>query len=246
VSRARLEEHRRLWAAKPSLARLYEPWFRRLLAAPGPGARVAEVGAGPGFLKARARAAAPTLRWTAIDLLPTPWNDLAADATRLPFAAASLDAVLGLDVLHHVALPLDFVAEAGRTLRPGGTLALVEPWITPLSYPVYRFLHQEDCVLGIDPRRPFAAGGLKDSFEGNAAVPWKLVGALAPADWAAVGFAPPRVTVLNTFPYLLSLGFRPRSLLPRPLEGPLLRLDELARPLAPWLGLRAFLAWQRS
>ena len=42
----RLEEHRRLWGAKPVLERVYTPWFEALVAHAGPGARVLEVGAG--------------------------------------------------------------------------------------------------------------------------------------------------------------------------------------------------------
>jgi len=51
----------------------------------------------------------------------------AADATRLPFADASFDAVLIRDVLHHVGDRQAVVDEAARVLLPGGTLAAVEP-----------------------------------------------------------------------------------------------------------------------
>ena len=74
-------------AGKPVLARVYEPWFDALLDAAPRGARVLEVGAGPGFLEA-ARRRRPDLRWIASDLLPAPWNDVAADAGRLPFSGA--------------------------------------------------------------------------------------------------------------------------------------------------------------
>jgi SAM-dependent methyltransferase len=153
--------------------------------------------------------------------------------------------VLGLDVLHHLARPAAFFREAARVLRGEGRLALVEPWISLLSWVVYRFLHQEGCRLSVDPWEPFPAGG-KDSFDGDAAVPWKLVRATPAAGWAELGLRPPRVRRLNAFAYLLSLGFRPASLLPPPLVRPIRALDRLAGPAAPLTALRALVAWRKA
>jgi len=245
VSLERLLEHRRLWGAKPVLARVYEPWFSALLDAAPRGARVLEVGAGPGFLGEAARGRRPDLRWIASDLHPAPWNTLAADAGRLPFAAGSLDAVVGLDVLHHLAAPADFFREAARALRAGGRIALVEPWITPFSWPIYRFFHQEACRLGVDPWHPFA-GAAKDSFEGDAAVPWRMARDTPAERWNALGFRPPRVVRLNAFAYLLSLGFRPASLLPAGSAPTLVAADRAMMPLAPLTALRAVLTWDTA
>jgi hypothetical protein len=126
-----------------------------------------------------------------------------------------------------------------------GRLCLVEPWITPLGWLVYRFVHQEDCRLGVDPWDPFP-GPDKDAFDGDAAVPWRLVRATPPREWRLLGFDPPRRWRLNTFAYLLSLGFRERSLLPRALVRPLLLLDRLTRPLTPLTALRALLVWESA
>jgi SAM-dependent methyltransferase len=245
MSLDRLHEHRRLWQAKPVLARVYEPWFEALLAACPWGSRVLEVGAGPGFLAAFAARRRPDLRLFASDLHPAPWNALAADAFRLPLAAGAVGAVVGLDVLHHLARPAELFREAARVLAPGGRLALVEPWITPFSWVVYRFFHQEDCRLGVDPWDPFP-GGDKDSFDGDAAVPWRMVRTTEPLRWAALGFRPPRTSRLNAFGYLLSLGFRPASLLPAPLARPMLALDRVSSPVAPLTALRAAITWERA
>ncbi len=148
----------------------------------------------------------------------------------------------GLDVLHHLAAPAAFFAEAARVLRTAGTLALVEPWITPLSWVVYRFFHQEDCRLSVDPWDPFPGSG-KDSFDGDAAVPWKIVRETPPARWRELGLLPPRVARLNAFAYLLSLGFRPGSLLPEPLVGAMMGVDRATQPIAPLAALRAALTW---
>jgi SAM-dependent methyltransferase len=244
LSRARLEEHRQLWETKPVLARVYAPWFERLLASAEPGARVVEIGAGPGTLRAYAKRARPDLSWLATDLEPVPWNDVAADAGRLPLPGGCAGAVLGLDVLHHLPDPEAFFREAARVLTPRGRLALVEPWITPLSWPIYRFLHEEDCNLGVDPWRPFPDPG-KQSFDGDAAVPWRLVRETPAGRWRELGFEPPRLVRLNTFAYLLSLGFKPRSLLPAALVGPLTAFDRWSAALAPLLALRGLVVWEK-
>jgi SAM-dependent methyltransferase len=244
VSRQRLDDHRRLWAGKPVLAAVYRPWFDALLDQAPRGERALEIGAGPGFFRERARETRPDLRWTATDIIGTPWNDVAADGTRLPFAGEAFGAVLCVDLIHHLARPGDFLAEAARVLRAGGRLAAIEPWVSPLSYPIYRWAHEEGCRLGIDPWAPFGSGP-KEAFEGDGALAWRVVSAGDAPLWRTLGFAPPRVRRLNAFGYLLSLGFRPASLLPvglAPLAG---RLDALTQPFARLTAMRALIVWEK-
>jgi len=247
VSLARLEDHRRLWNAKPALREVYAVWFEAVLDAIAGAADVLEIGAGPGFLTERARARDGVRRWVSADLVPVPWNDLAADAGRLPFPADTFDAIAAVDVVHHLPEPARFFREARRVLRPGGRIATIEPWVTPLSFPVYRWLHQEGCTLGLDPWNPFGheVTDGKDPFEGDAAVLWRLVRATPASRWRELGFAPPRVTRLNGFAYLLSLGFREASLLPASLAAPIIKADRGLSPLSGWLGMRALAVWER-
>jgi SAM-dependent methyltransferase len=247
VSLSRLRDHRAIWAGKPVLADVYRVWFDALLASAGRGARVLELGAGPGFLAEHVRRHRPDLRWIASDLVAAPWNDVVADGLRLPVRNGCLDAIVALDFVHHLARPGAFFQEAGRVLVAGGRVSVVEPWVTPLSFPVYRFLHEEGCRLGLDPWSPFAAARSadKEPFQGDAAVPWRLVRDTAASRWAELGFEPPRVTVLNGFAYLASLGFRRASLGGRRLSAGLRRLDRCAASLAPWVGMRALVSWDR-
>jgi SAM-dependent methyltransferase len=239
-----LRRHRRVWANKPVLARIYAPWFATLLDQVPNGGRALEVGAGPGFLGENARRGRPDARIVTMDVLPTPWGDLVGDGLRLPFRDRSLQAVLGLDLVHHLARPAEFFAEVARVLTPGGCLAVVEPWVTPLSYPVYRWMHQEGCRLSLDPWDPFGVGeGAKDAFEGDAAVVYRLVRTTSATRWAELGLRPPRVRVLNAFAYLLSLGFKRGSLLPPAGVPALQSLDTALEFAAPLLGLRAFVVW---
>jgi SAM-dependent methyltransferase len=239
-----LREHREIWSARPSLRAIYAEWFDVLLGRLPSGASVLELGAGPGFLAEYARARRPDLRWLSSDLLPAPWNDLVADALKLPVENARLDAVVGVDFVHHLARPGDFFTEAARVLKPTGQVVTIEPWITPFSFPIYRLFHQEQCRLGGDPFRPWAEGAAKEAFDGDAALSWALV--RSGADWGRFGLRPPEVETINTFAYLLSLGFRRGSLFPDRLLRRLLTLDRATARLSRWLAVRACIVWRKA
>jgi ubiquinone/menaquinone biosynthesis C-methylase UbiE len=63
-----------------------------------------------------------------------------ADARHLTFAESSFDYVLAIDLLPHIPVPEELLAEAKRVLRPGGSLIIdctsSVPWWT-LAYPRY-------------------------------------------------------------------------------------------------------------
>lgn len=220
-----LHEHRRVFAKKFILAEVYGAWFDRLLRGLPENARVLEAGAGPGLFAPHARAARPDLRWIALDLIAASWNDIAADAQALPFRGASFDAVVGVDFVHHLATPLEFFRDGARVLKPGGELRVVEPWVSAFSFPIYRFLHQEGATLGLDPARPFK-GEAKAPFDGDAGVTRAIAAKVGEGTWRRLGYeGAPVLTPLNGFAYLLSLGFKRGSLLPRFLAGPVIAFD---------------------
>lgn len=82
------------------------------------GARVVAVDLSAGYLsEARRRAAANGVRIAFIQ----------ADGQRLPFAAASFDAIWGNAILHHLE-PRAAALELNRVLRPSGRAVFCEPW----------------------------------------------------------------------------------------------------------------------
>lgn len=221
-----LRKHRRVFADKAVLADVYGVWFDRLIAGLPQGARVLEAGAGPGLFVPHARRVRPDLRWIALDLIEAEWNDVVADAQVLPFRDGSFDAVVGIDFIHHLSTPLEFFRDVARVLKPGGELRVVEPWVSPFSYPIYRFLHQEGATLGLDPTRPFQKGDSKEPFEGDAGVTRAIASKVEAATWRAVGYVGrPAFEPINGFAYLLSYGFKDGSFLPRSLVGAMLAID---------------------
>jgi SAM-dependent methyltransferase len=166
---ARFEEHRQAWNRNPALRALYGDWYARVateLPARELGPRV-EIGSGPGF----ARHFVPDLTLT--DIVKAPWHEHEVSAEQLPFDDGSLAALVLFDVLHHVPAPARFFAEAARTLRSGGRIVMCEPYVSPLSYPVYRWLHPEPLDMNADP---LAAAGARDPFDSNQAIPTLLFG----------------------------------------------------------------------
>jgi SAM-dependent methyltransferase len=223
-----LLEHRRVFAEKAVLKDVYGVWFDRLLGGLPQGARVLEAGAGPGFFAPHVRATRPDLRWIALDLIEAPWNDVVADAQVLPFRDATFDAVVGIDFIHHLSTPLAFFQDVSRVLKPGGEWRVIEPWVSPFSFPIYRYLHQEGATLDLDPARPFRKGDRKAPFEGDAGVARAIASKVDEATWRGLGLAgSPDLARLNGFAYLLSFGFKKPSFLPRALAPAVIALDRL-------------------
>jgi len=225
-----LARHRRIWEQKPLLRRVYtEEFFARLLLYRKPDGVSIEVGAGPGFLKQLAP------RVFSTDLIVCPWLDAVVDAQRLPFRDGSVANIFGLDMLHHLGAPMMFLRETSRILVPGGRLILVEPWITPFSWFLFRFFHQERCDLSEKPW--IATEGStpteKLAFEGNQAIPYLLFG---PRSRSRTLQSLPELKLIALdpfclFTYVLSGGFNHAGLLPEALYAVVARCERATLPV---------------
>jgi SAM-dependent methyltransferase len=241
-----LTTHRRIWNAKPNLRESYRRYYDMLLSSCPKTSTVLELGCGVGGFGERARMLGYD-RWFATDIIETESARLRCDATALPFSAASIDRIVFVDVLHHLASPVSFFREAARVLRSGGAIVCVEPWVTAFSYPIYRFIHQEGCDLSRNVDAPFSAVASKPAYEGDAGLTTLVCRKLTAENrWPELGFSRPLVKTFNDFAYLTTRGLRESRDAPETIYVVARAiLDNFMSPLSPILGFRALLLWRR-
>jgi uncharacterized membrane protein YbhN (UPF0104 family)/SAM-dependent methyltransferase len=240
---ARLAGHREAWIRKPSLRAVYGDFHRRLLDACPPG-RLLEIGSGSGHLRELASDI------VSIDILPSPWVDLAADAHRLPFADSSFSGIVMIDVLHHLERPAEFFEEATRVLRPGGRIAMIEPAITPLSWLFYNFVHEEPVDLSADPLAPVRPDPNRDPFDANQAIPTLLFSRSRGRRQFDSTFPELRLVSrewFSLFAYPLTGGFQSWNLIPAATIAPMLALERVLSPvLGRLMAFRLFVAIEKN
>ena len=83
---------------------------------------VVELGAGPGL----AREYLETSNLELTDVLANDWIDRQVDATALPYAPNSVDAIICSPMIHHIATPAALIRNIGVILKPGGVLLINE------------------------------------------------------------------------------------------------------------------------
>lgn len=99
--------------------------------------RSIEIGSGSGIAALTGR------RWIMTDLAGKYPLHIRNNAEALPWRSESIDALILKDTWHHIPEIEDFLEEAHRVLRPGGVIAVFDPYWGTLARFVYRFLHQE-------------------------------------------------------------------------------------------------------
>lgn len=226
-----LDANRRAWEEKPSLRAVYRDLYQRIVAecADGP---TLEIGGGTGNLKAFAPHVVTT------DIQAAQWLDAVCDAHAMPFSDDAFANVVLFDVLHHLARPALFFAEAARVLRLGGRVVMVEPAITPMSWPFYHWLHPEPVRMSEDPLALGELPANRDPYDANQAFPSLLFGPSFMRHGTRFRAMFPRLVVravrpMSFFAYPMTGGFRPWSLIPEAAVTPMLAVE---RALAPLIG----------
>lgn len=194
-----LHERRWIWSQKAVLRHLYASWHKEIIHWMVSGETL-EVGGGSGHFKQ----SLPGV-WSS-DVVFLPWLDAVLDGEHLPFKQGSLANLVLFDVLHHLPEPLTFFLEAARVLGKGGRLLLIEPYISLLSFPVYRFLHKEPLDWHADPFRTKREPHPQGPFDGNQAIPTLI-------------FQRYRVRFQEFIPELKMIEFKKMDFLLYPLSG---------------------------
>ena len=189
------------------LFQIYEEWYGLLAAAlPDVPGRVVELGSGAGFLSE----VIPGLIRS--EILPCSGVDAVLDGHLLPFASGSVRAFVMVDVLHHMPQPREFFREAQRCLVRGGSVVMIEPWVSTWSRLIYGNLHHEPFVPDAPDWTFPAAGPLSGA---NGALPWVIF--LRDRESFAAEF--PELVIEAVRPimplrYLVSGGVSRRQLMP--------------------------------
>ncbi len=189
-----------------------------------------ELGSGGGFFH-------EVLPLISSDVFFMPQLTMVLRAEELPMRSDSLRAITMTNVLHHVPDPIRFFAEAARVLRPGGVVAMIEPWITPWSKWVYTHLHHEPLDLQTDDWRFPSEGPLSSA---NSALPYIIF----ERDGGRFRELFPEFEVRSVHPmmpisYLLSGGVSLRTLFPGFCYKALRRIEKICETR---LGMFAFLS----
>lgn len=164
MSLDKLTQHKKTWETKPLLRLLYRDWYQ-LIKNNMTAGRTLEIGGGSGNFKEFM----PEV--ISGDIVRTDWTDLAMSAEAIPFGSSSLENIVLFDVLHHLENPVLFLREAGRVLVNGGRLIMMEPYVSPFSYIVYRWLHPEPLDMNADPFAVVAKNPDRRPFDANNGIP---------------------------------------------------------------------------
>ncbi|WPL19992.1 class I SAM-dependent methyltransferase [Thiorhodovibrio frisius] len=189
------------------MAQVYDEWYALIIDALPARDDVLELGSGAGFLSELL----PGLITS--EVFSTPNAKCVLDASRLPFSAHSLNAIVMTDVFHHIPDVRLFFHEAVRCVRPGGRVLMIEPWRTPWSEWVYTHLHHEPFLPKAKQwSLPPGQGPLSAA---NGALPW-LVFQRDQRRFKAEFPALRNLAIKPLMPlaYLLSGGVSMRSLMP--------------------------------
>ncbi len=112
----------------------------------------------------------PHLKTT--DVVKRPWIDLKVDALNLPFPSGSVDVLIASHMLHHVAFPKVFFAEAERVLKPGGLLLISELNTSLIMRLALRIMRHEGWSYDLDIfSHALPANHEADPWSANCAIP---------------------------------------------------------------------------
>jgi SAM-dependent methyltransferase len=236
----RLFSQRATWQEKPALRAIYEALYKKMALACKPGPTL-EIGGGSGNFSDFSTEVIAT------DIQKVPWLDVVCDAHRLPFRKSSFDNIVMFDVLHHLDRPRRFFSDAVEVLRPGGRIVMMEPMITPASWPVYRYLHPEPVRLGADPLAHGDPDPAKDPFDSNQAIPMLLFRREARAlTQAFPSLRLRQFNYLGLWAYPLSGGYRKWTLIPSSLVRSVMWFEDKVAPvLGPVFAFRLLAVVER-
>ena len=205
---------------KKYLNRLYQDWYILIKENLGNlNSPIIELGSGAGFLEKLIPQVVKT------DIFLHPFIYLAVDGLKLPFSKNSLDALVLLDVFHHLQNVNEFLDEADRTLRIGGRIVMIEPWVSMWSKKAFSMVNHELMDAETKSWQFNSTGPLSGS---NQALPWIVFN----RDREKFSSDYPRFQIINIQPmmpfrYILSGGLSKWISLPEFLYPLVIKIESL-------------------
>jgi len=226
-----LRVDRETWDTSPVLRSQYRCWHERLRRwLPKQGRGVLELGSGVGGLNDSFESILLS------DAAFVPWLDIVCRGEALPLKGRMLEAVVLIDVLHHVSNPGALFSEAERVLKIGGYICILDMFISPFSHLFLKPFHHEP----VAPRR--ASLHEENMPEGNQALATALFFTKRGVGDFHSSF--PNIDIIHrerfsTFLYPLVGGFAYRSWISKKTFLKLLPFDDfLARKIGRLLAWR--------
>jgi len=155
---------RDIFQRKQFLKQIYLDWYALIKGhLPSKHHLIIELGSGAGFIQDLIPAMISS------DVLFLPFIDVVINGLNLPFSSNSVDSYVMVNVFHHLPQASKFLNEVNRTLRKGGRLIMIEPWINNWSRWVYANFHYEWIDVNAEERDFPSSGPLSGA---NQAQPW--------------------------------------------------------------------------
>ena len=155
-----------------NLDELLQRRFALLQAHLAAGSRVLELGAGIG----ETRRHLPGIDLVQTDVEANPWLDASVSAECLPFDDGAFDAVVALNVFHHLGRPKRALAECLRVIRPGGRIIIWESHASRLLRALLAIRGHEYVDFSVDPFGEATCQRSEDNWDGNNAIADLLFG----------------------------------------------------------------------
>lgn len=236
-----LEKHKQTWEKKKILRIIYEEWYKKIIDSLSKlEGKTVELGAGSGNFKDYM----PEV--ISADIDKCDWLDMCFDAHDMPFENDSLANIVMIDVLHHLSNPVKFLHEAGRVLRKGGRVVMLEPFPSPFSLQIYKRFHPEPFIFNVDY---FSKTEIqdKDPWDSNQAIPYLIFFKNSDKFNKFFGekFKIAKKDKLSFVLYPASGGFENNAMIPDLLIRPLKGLETLLTPLKSFLAFRCFIILEK-
>ena len=199
---------------------------------------VLELGSGGGFLKRYIN------NLVTSEILKVSNIDVILDGQQLPFKNASLRAIVMIDVFHHIPDVKAFLTDASRSIKPGGAVIMIEPWVTKWSRFVYSYLHHEP----FDPEiKEWILPKGRPLSSANPALPWIVFERDREKfkdefpQWQKM-----RIKLHSPFCYLVSGGVSYRSFMPGRFYRVFRQFEDLLQPFFSSLAMFATIRLHRQ